>query len=103
MEDYKFLGEYLLIPCDGTGMFSSDSVHCENCCEKHHKDGKVTYYHQMLGAVVVHPDQREVFPLCPEPILQQLEVWTFNYVGFAANFGSSRAPCARTMVACSRH
>ncbi|HUD01429.1 MAG TPA: transposase [Rhabdochlamydiaceae bacterium] len=68
LEDYKFLGEYLLIPCDGTGMFSSESVHCENCCEKHHKDGRVTYYHQMLGAVVVHPDQREVFPLCPEPI-----------------------------------
>lgn len=22
----------------------------------------------MLGAVVVHPDQKEVFPLCPEPI-----------------------------------
>ena len=68
LEDYKFLGDYLLIPCDGTGMFSSDSVHCDNCCEKHHKDGKVTYYHQMLGAVVVHPDQQEVFPLCPEPI-----------------------------------
>ncbi len=68
LEDYKFLGEYLLIPCDGTGMFSSESVHCENCCEKHHKDGRVTYYHQMLGAVVVHPDQQEVFPLCPEPI-----------------------------------
>jgi hypothetical protein len=68
LEDYKFLGQYLLIACDGTGMFSSDSVHCENCCEKHHKNGSVTYYHQMLGAVVVHPDQKEVFPLCPEPI-----------------------------------
>jgi hypothetical protein len=68
LEDYKFLGEYLLIACDGTGMFSSEAVHCENCCEKHHKDGRVTYYHQMLGAVVVHPDQKEVFPLCPEPI-----------------------------------
>lgn len=68
LEDYKFLGEYLLVACDGTGMFSSESVHCENCCEKHHKDGRVTYYHQMLGAVVVHPDQKEVFPLCPEPI-----------------------------------
>lgn len=71
LEDYKFLGEYLLIPCDGTGMFSSDRIHCENCCERHHKDGRVTYYHQMLGAVVVHPDQREVFPLCPEPISKQ--------------------------------
>lgn len=68
LEDYKFLGKYLLIACDGTGMFSSESIHCENCCEKHHKDGRVTYYHQMLGAVVVHPDQSEVFPLCPEPI-----------------------------------
>jgi len=68
LEDYRFLGKYLLIPCDGTGIFSSDSIHCKNCCEKHHKDGQVTYYHQMLGAVVVHPDQREVFPLCPEPI-----------------------------------
>lgn len=68
LEDYRFLSKYLLIACDGTGMFSSESVHCENCCEKHHKDGRVTYYHQMLGAVVVHPDQQEVFPLCPEPI-----------------------------------
>ena len=68
LEDYKILDKYLAIACDGTGMFSSDTVHCENCCEKHHKDGQITYYHQMLGAVVVHPDQKEVFPLCPEPI-----------------------------------
>jgi len=68
LEDYKVLGKYLAVACDGTGMFSSNKVHCENCCEKHHKNGKVTYYHQMLGAVVVHPDQKEVFPLCPEPI-----------------------------------
>jgi len=68
LEDYKVLGKYLVIACDGTGMFSSDTVHCENCCEKHHKDGRISYYHQMLGAVVVHPDQKEVFPLCPEPI-----------------------------------
>ena len=68
LEDYKFLNKYLLVACDGTGMFSSPSVHCENCCEKHHKDGSTTYYHQMLGAVVVHPDQKEVFPICPEPI-----------------------------------
>jgi hypothetical protein len=68
LESYKFLGEYLLVPCDGTGMFSSESVHCENCCEKHHKDGRITYYHQMLGGVIVHPDHKEVFPFCPEPI-----------------------------------
>ena len=68
LEDYKVLGKYLVFACDGTGMYSSKTVHCENCCEKHHKDGSITYYHQMLGAVLVHPDQKEVFPLCPEPI-----------------------------------
>ena len=31
----------------------------------------MTYYHQMLGAVLVHPDHPEVFPLAPEPILKQ--------------------------------
>ena len=68
IEDYVYLDGCVLIACDGTGMFSSDAVHCGNCCEKHHKDGTITYYHQMLSGVVLHPDQREVFPLCPEPI-----------------------------------
>ncbi len=68
LEDYRFLGKYILVALDGTGLFSSDKVHCENCCERHHRDGRITYYHQMLGAVVIHPDHREVFPFCPEPI-----------------------------------
>ena len=68
IEDYKFLDGYVLAACDGTGIFSSEEVHCCNCCEKHHKDGRVTYYHQMLAGVLVHPDHREVLPFCPEPI-----------------------------------
>jgi hypothetical protein len=68
IEDYKFLDNYVIAACDGTGMFSSEKVHCSNCCEKHHKDGRVTYYHQMLAGVLVHPDHKEVFPFCPEPI-----------------------------------
>ena len=35
------------------------------------RNGTITYYHQMLGAVLVHPDRSEVFPLAPEPILKQ--------------------------------
>ena len=68
IDDYKVLGDYVFAAGDGTGMFSSEKVHCSNCCEKHHKDGRVTYYHQMLAGVLVHPDHREVFPFCPEPI-----------------------------------
>ena len=37
----------------------------------HHRHGLVTYRHQMLGAALIHPDQRTVIPLMPEPIVKQ--------------------------------
>ena len=69
LKDFTHLGHHLR-SVDGTGYFSSSSVHCGNCCEQHHRDGRTTYYHQMLGAVLVHPRHREVFPLAPEPIVK---------------------------------
>ncbi len=65
---FLFLEKFYLISIDATGLFSSHAINCKNCCEKKHKDGKITYYHQMLGAALVHPDQRVVFPLAPEMI-----------------------------------
>jgi hypothetical protein len=70
LDRYKYLGNYYLISVDGTGQYSSNSVHCNNCCEKHHRDGEITYYHQMLGAVLIHPDEKVVIPLAPEPIVK---------------------------------
>ena len=70
LEGFTYLDGHYLLSVDATGYFSSSSVHCAHCCETHHKDGRVTYSHQMLGAVVVHPEQREVFPLAPEPIMK---------------------------------
>ena len=70
LEGFTCLDGHYLLSVDGTGYFSSSSVHCAQCCEKHHHDGRTTYYHQMLGAVLVHPHQREVFPLAPEPIVK---------------------------------
>ena len=71
LEGFSYLDGHYLLSIDGTGYFSSEQVHCDQCCEKHHRDGRITYYHQMLGAVLVHPDQREVIPFAPEPILKQ--------------------------------
>lgn len=68
LEKFEFLNEYYLVSLDGTGEFSSSEVCCAQCCKKEHKDGSVTYYHQMLGACIVHPDQSNVIPLCPEII-----------------------------------
>ena len=71
LESYRYLDEGYLLALDGTGYFSSEKVHCPNCMEKHHADGRVSYYHQTLGAAIVHPDRSAVLPLMPEPILKQ--------------------------------
>ena len=68
LEKFEFLDGHYLLPLDGTGEFSSSNVCCPQCCKKNHKDGSITYYHQMLGACIVHPDQSNVIPLCPEII-----------------------------------
>lgn len=68
---FRFLSDFYLVAIDGTGVFHSDTVHCPSCCVKHHRDGHLTYYHQVLSAVLVHPDQKVVLPLMLEPIIKQ--------------------------------
>jgi hypothetical protein len=71
LEEMVFVEGHYLLALDGTGYFSSKQIHCESCLETHHRNGTVTYRHQMLGAALVHPDRREVIALMPEPILKQ--------------------------------
>ena len=72
LEPFVFHENCYLLAFDGTGYFSSSKVHCDSCLEKVHREtGAVTYAHQMLGAVIVHPDRKEVIPLAPEPIIKQ--------------------------------
>ena len=63
LEDYLFLEGCYLLALDGVEYFRSDKVHCEHCLSCQHHDGAVSYYHQMLGAVLVHPDFAEVIRL----------------------------------------
>ncbi|MCK4608035.1 MAG: transposase [Gammaproteobacteria bacterium] len=70
LELFRYYEGRYLIPIDGTGYFYSQDVHCDQCCQKHHKDGSVSYYHQMLSAAIVHPDQKVVLPFAPEPIMK---------------------------------
>src|SRR5712664_3943208 len=71
LEEMVFFKGCYLLALDGTGYFSSKTIHCPSCLEKHHRDGSMTYAHQMLGAALIHPDRREVIPLMPEPIVKQ--------------------------------
>jgi hypothetical protein len=71
LEAMVFVEDHYLLALDGTGYFSSTQIHCDSCLETHHRNGTVTYRHQMLGAALIHPDKREVIPLMPEPIIKQ--------------------------------
>ena len=70
LEHFRFFKDYYLISLDGTGVFSSHTIHCEQCCTKEHRNGSITYQHQIVAAALVHPDQRVAYPLCPEPIMK---------------------------------
>jgi len=70
LETMVFVQGHYLLALDGTGYFSSTQIHCASCLEQHHRNGTVTYAHQLLGAALIHPDKREVIPLMPEPIVK---------------------------------
>ena len=73
LKQFQWLDGKLLLAIDGTGTFASTRVSCKHCCVKKAKrtqkpDEGPEYYHQMLGAVIVHPERSTVLPLDFEPI-----------------------------------
>src|SRR5919202_2411815 len=69
LESLTFLDGHYFLALDGTEYFSSKTIHCASCLHRVHRNGSITYTHQMLGAAIIHPDQRAVIPLMPEPIV----------------------------------
>ena len=71
LEPMAYLGGCYLLSVDGTGSFSSEKLRSASCLVKKSRSGKETYYQQVLGAAIVHPDFKEVIPLAPEMIIRQ--------------------------------
>jgi len=71
LEKFRSVGNTLLVALDGTGYFSSESIHCEQCSVGRHKDGHTVYSHSVVLAAVVAPKLPYVIPLQPEFIRPQ--------------------------------
>jgi hypothetical protein len=71
LERFRSVGNTLLVALDGTGYFSSEKLHCDQCQVAHHHDGRTVYSHSVLLAAVVAPKQAQVIPLQPEFIRPQ--------------------------------
>ena len=69
IKEYEYWKGQLVISIDGVEHFCSTKVHCDHCITRAHRNGETSYHHVGLAAVLVHPDQEEVFTLDFEPIL----------------------------------
>ena len=59
---------WVLVAVDGTGAFSSSTIHCDHCRITQHRDGSRTYSHQVVVAAAVHPKTSASLPMGAEPI-----------------------------------
>ena len=72
LRQFDYFEEGYLAPIDGTGHFCSGKISCPECCVKKPDSKNPQYYHQLLACCLVKPDKKEVLPLMPEPIIQQV-------------------------------
>lgn len=71
LENRSVLGGYTAISCDATGHYCSGKKQCSHCMVKNLRNGEQRFYHQLLAAVMTHPDQKTVFPVACEAIVKQ--------------------------------
>jgi hypothetical protein len=69
LEAFEYLEGRYLLPGDGTGFFSSRTVHCENCCMKHQKKCRI-----QIGEA---PYENNMYVLT-KPAQQP---WVLHYIG----------------------
>lgn len=67
---YRLGSGHYLIAIDGSQYFSSAKIHCPGCLTYKGGKSKLRYSHQILQAVMLHPDMRQVLPLAPELIIK---------------------------------
>lgn len=68
LEAYRFYQGMYLMPVDGSEYFSSEKISCPSCLVKEAKKGQMRYHHQIVQAVIAHPEKKQLIPLAPEPI-----------------------------------
>ncbi len=71
LEPFRVLNKQLLVSLDGTGYFSSSTIHCPNCQHRTSATGETTYYHTAITPIIMAPGRPQVISLAPEFIVPQ--------------------------------
>jgi hypothetical protein len=70
VKSYHYWQRHVIVSIDGVEHFSSTKIHCDHCTTRQRRNGKTSYHHSGLAAVLLHPDHQEVFPLDFEAVLK---------------------------------
>ena len=68
LEEYPYWQGHYVVSLDGTGQYASSAISCPECCIRNAGKANESYYHQLLAAVIIHPDLKTVLPFMPEAI-----------------------------------
>ncbi len=71
LQTYRCFEKGYLVALDGTEYFSSQEIHCPQCNQRQHRNGRVSYFHQVVTPVMVKPGCFQVLNLAPEFICPQ--------------------------------
>jgi hypothetical protein len=71
LEDYEYLDGHYLLLNDGTSVFESNCVHCQNCCVKKHKKKGIIHtftFHNGIPLNDTYPDLLVNLLICKETL-----------------------------------
>lgn len=71
LTEFRVLDDQLLVSLDGTGYFTSKTIHCSNCLQRTSAQGETSYYHTAITPVIVRPGSSQVICLAPEFMMPQ--------------------------------
>ena len=66
LDEFRSIGNDLLVTLDGTEYYRSEKIHCAQCHCNHHTNGKVSYSHMLITPAIVKPGRKDVIALAPE-------------------------------------
>ena len=53
LHKFRLFGKWFVVAVDGTGVYSFSKRHCDHCLTKTSKNGKTTYFHNVLEAKLI--------------------------------------------------
>ena len=71
LEQLRSINETFLVALDGTEYYSSKVISCDKCSTREHKNGDITYHHDVVAPVLVSPGNDTVISLSPEFVTPQ--------------------------------